>query len=138
MKILKKLCLVLCVALAVSAFAGCNRKNNVVSEEDMVIMEVNDEVMEITETTALLDYMNALSEADELTFTISDGMITSVNGKENFMSSYWMIYTDDAENGNESWGTITYKEKVYLSATLGAGDLVIKDGCTYILAYQSF
>lgn len=137
MKLLKKICLILCVALAVSAFAGCNR-NNVVSEEDMVIMEVNDEVMEITETTALLDYMNALSDAGELTFTISDGMITSVNGKENSMNSYWMIYTDDAENGNESWGTITYKEKVYLSATLGAGELVIKDGCTYILAYQSF
>lgn len=137
MKILKKLYLVLCVALAVSAFAGCNR-NNVVSEEDMVIMEVNDEVMEITETTTLLDYMNALSDDGELTFTISDGMITSVNGKENSMNSYWMIYTDDAENGNESWGTITYKEKVYLSATLGAGELKIKSGCTYILAYQSF
>ena len=137
MKLLKKICLILCVALAVSAFAGCNR-DTVVSEDDMVIIHANNEFMEITYTTTLLDYMNALSDAGELTFTISDGMITSVNGKENFMSSYWMIYTDDTEKWDESWGKITYNDKEYLSASFGAGDLVIKDGCTYILAYQSF
>ena len=137
MKLLKKICLILCVALAVSAFAGCNR-DTVVSEDDIVIIHANNEFMEITYTTTLVDYMNALSDAGELTFNISDGMITSINGKEASMNSYWMLYTDDVENGDESWGTYTYNEKVYLSAKLGAGSLIVKDGCTYVWAYQTF
>ena len=133
MKLIKKIGLILLAALVVLPFAGCNRDNDV-SE---VAIEVSGDVMELTETTTLLDYMNALSEAGDLTFTISDGMVTSINGKENSMNSYWMIYTDDVENGDKNW-TYTYNEKVYLSAKLGAGSLIVKDGCTYVWAYQSF
>ena len=49
-----------------------------------------------------------------------------------------MLYTDDSENSNTAWGQIEYDGKIYGSAALGAGELVIKDGLTYIWYYQAF
>ena len=51
--------------------------------------------------------------------------------------TYWMLYTDDSENSNTAWGQIEYDGKIYGSAALGAGELVIKDGLTYIWYYQA-
>ena len=82
--------------------------------------------------------MNKLVERGELEFTAADGMVTSIGGKANTTNSYWMLYTDDAENSNEDWGTAEYEGKTYLSATLGYESLPIKEGCTYIWMYQTF
>ena len=49
-----------------------------------------------------------------------------------------MLYTDDAENSNDAWGTVVYEGKTYASATLGAESLVIAEDCVYIWVYTKF
>ena len=59
--------------------------------------------------------MNYLKDQGELTFEISGGMISSIEGKENPLdySSCWMLYTSDKEMSNTEWGTIEYDGKTY-------------------------
>lgn len=90
------------------------------------------------EGKTLKDYMEYLQDGGELTFTVSGGMVTSINGKSNTTKSYWLLYTDDAENSEEAWGTFEYEGEIYASATLGAEALTVKQGHTYIWAYQTF
>lgn len=85
-----------------------------------------------------LEYMDVLQNANELTYEIKDGMIVALNGKANTTNSYWMLYTSDSEHANSEWGTAEYNGNVYGSATLGATELPIKDGCIYIWVYQTF
>ncbi len=130
---------VLAVIMAVM-FAACRNNNptgGVTGNDDKVVITINVEYMEITEDTTLLDYMNKLEENGEISFIISDGMITEINGVKNGSSTYWMLYTDDSENSNTAWGQIEYDGKIYGIAALGAGELVIKDGLTYIWYYQA-
>jgi hypothetical protein len=86
----------------------------------------------------VLEYMSQMEENGELSFTIENGMITKINGTKNGTNSYWMLYTNDAENSNTAWGTYEYKENTYGSAVLGAESLQIKAGSTYIWLYQTF
>ena len=129
-KIVKLLTLILALTLAL-CFTACGKN------PDIVAIKANSSEYQIEDKT-LIEFMEILSEDGKLTYTFSDGMITSVNGVENGLSSFWMIYTDDAENSNSSWGFIEYKGKEYYSAMFGAGELPVKDGATYILAYQTF
>ena len=85
-------------------------------------------------------YMDELQKEGEITFIKSGGMLVSVNGKAND-SDYnpcWMLYTSDAENSNFAWGSVEYQGKVYLSASLGMDELIVKNGETYIWWYQTF
>ena len=82
--------------------------------------------------------MNKLKTDGALEFEVKDGMITSIFNKANTSSSFWMIYSSDKELSNETWGSVTVEEKTYSSAILGVESLPIKDGATYVLAYQTF
>lgn len=133
------------VVACVCAFAGCSLKDakepHVLKESDKyIVITVAADQMTLTENTTLADYMASLKEDGELTYEIKDGMITSVNGIANAAdySSCWMLYTSDADNANEAWGTVDYKDNVYGSAMFGAETLKVKDGCLYIWLYQSF
>jgi hypothetical protein len=96
--------------------------------------------MELTDTTTLVEYMNALKEDGALDFEMKNGMVSSVNGIENpaDWSSCWMLYTSDTDNANTAWGEVEYKGEVYGSAILGAEALTIKEGCLYIWIFQAF
>lgn len=120
-------------ALALLALAGCH-KSSVTTEEDVVVIRVSAE----QDGMALLAVMEELQEAGELSFTVSDGMITELNGTKQTLSSYWMLYTNDQENANEQWGTHEYEGEVLGSATLGAGELAVKAGCVYLWSFESF
>ena len=82
--------------------------------------------------------MDFLFFKQKMAYEMSDGMVTSINGKANTTNSYWMLYTSDAENANNSWGTVEYEGNTYGSAMYGADSLTIKDGCLYIWEYQTF
>lgn len=135
------------LALSAFAFAACAPKT-VVVDETAVIITPSDKILPITENTVLADYMDKLVERGELTYEFSTSpdmvtgedmkMITSLNGKANAGSSYWMLYTDDTENSSADWGTTEYDGKTFRSATLGFASLPVKAGCTYIWVYQSF
>ncbi len=109
-------------------FAACNKT------PDPVAITVSDS----TEGETLYEYMCELEEKGELSFSSNDGMITQLNGVSNTTNSYWMLYTDDAENSNTAWGTYEYEGKTLGSAKLGASSLVVVDGCVYVWVYETF
>ena len=133
--------LLLAVVMSVCMLVGCDKegtaKAQIVSKSDtMVVMKVNE-----TEGFAtLLDAMNYLKEEGQLTFELTGGMISSIEGKANpaDWSACWMLYTSDTEMSNAEWGTITYEEKTYGSAILGAEGLKVSAGEYYIWSYDTF
>lgn len=123
--------LVIAASFAAVACSG----NTVTADENTVVITVKGE-QENGKTLAR--YMDELVSQGELVYTFSDGMVTSINGKANTTNSYWMLYTSDTENANEQWGVFEYEGKHYGSATLGASELIVKENCLYIWAYQTF
>ena len=154
MKILKKVLVVLVALSVLLCFASCTKKNETVLSKDpslakglvkvdgnMVIITVDSNYLDITETTVLLDYMKALKVDGALDYTLSnDGMVTAINGQENpaDWSKCWMLYSNDAELSNEAWGFVTVDGVTYFSAVLGAETLPIKDGKIYVWEFKSF
>ncbi len=135
---MKKLTKILTIILAITclfAFTAC--KKPVVVDGDSVIITARSSEYDI-EGKTLAEFMVIIGEDDKLEYEVKDGMVTSINGKSNITNSYWMLYTDDTENSNEAWGTVEYDGKTYASASLGATDLIVKDGATYIWVYQTF
>ena len=114
---------------------GCNKDPLVLKESDTFVVITADTDEDLT----LIEYINSLDEYKDM-FVIESGMITSIDGVSNApdWSSCWMIYTSDSEMSNTGWGEVEYKDNVYGSATLGASELKVKNGCLYIFVYQSF
>lgn len=122
--------------LSVVCFASCTKTVKI--DGDYVVIVAKD----VAADTTLADYMETL-QADgdnEFTFTLENGMVTSINGKANpaDYSSCWMLYTSDEDNSNTAWGTAEYDGKTYGSAMYGAEELVVAEGETYIWWYQTF
>ena len=115
------------------ALAGC-KKSPVTADENTVVIQASAEHGGKT----LLSVMEELQEAGELSFTVSDGMVVELNGTKQTPSSYWMLYTSDEESANEQWGTFEYEGEVLGSAVSGAGELIVKEGCLYIWAFENF
>jgi len=88
----------------------------------------------------LIDVMERAKTDGDLTFEISGGMVTSIEGKANAadFSACWMLYTSDAEMSNAEWGTITVGEKTLGSAIVGAEALPVVVGALYVWDYQTF
>ena len=90
----------------------------------------------------LKDYMSKIKADGGFDYTEKDGMITSINGKENALdwSACWMLYTSDGDfKDNSEWGTqITVGETTCYSAVLGYASLPITDGCIYVWNYDKF
>ena len=94
----------------------------------------------ILEGETLLEYMYAMEEEGEIEFSLSNGMITAINGTEN-AATYnpcWMLYTSDTEYSNGAWGSYEHEGQTLFSATLGASELPAKSGEIYVWVYQSF
>ncbi|MGN0805908.1 MAG: hypothetical protein ACI4MC_02620 [Candidatus Coproplasma sp.] len=137
MKDFKKrwLALLLFAAMAVFGviFVACNKSNVDANDERVAITVVN-----ATEGETLAEYMEGLQENGELTFTVSNGMVTAINGVSQTTNIYWMLYTSDTDNANTAWGTYEYDGQQLGSATLGAETLTVKDGCVYVWVYTKF
>ena len=110
-----------------------------------VIVEKSDTmvVIKVEKTegeTTLTGVMNALKEQGELSFTLSGGMLTELNGRANpnDFSACWMLYTSDTELSNSAWGTVEYNGQAMGSAIVGADTLPVKDGAYYVWSFQAF
>ncbi len=131
------------IASFIAVFACCfavackNGKEPVKADENTVVITATDSSFDFNGQT-LKVYMDHLQEKEKLTYSISNGMVTAINGKSNTTNSYWMLYTNDTENSNDAWGTLEYEDNIYGSATGGAETIVIKEDCIYIWAYQTF
>ena len=128
------LSLIACVALAFS-LTGCKSIGTVTTDGDAVIIEVSSSY---DESATLLDYMQKLEDEGELDFTIKNGMVTEIGGKENTLNSFWMLYTSDTEHANNAWGEYEHDGQVFGSATLGASELNVNPGCVYVWVYTTF
>lgn len=118
--------------------AACSgAKEPIKADENTVVITATDSSFDFDGKT-LKAYMDHLQDQKKFTYTVSDGMVTSINGKSNTTNSYWMLYTSDSENANQAWGEFEYEDSLYGSATLGAESLIVKEGCIYIWAYQTF
>lgn len=122
---------------ACGIIVACGNKKPIRADENTVMIVASDTSFDF-ENKTLKDYMEYLQENGKLTFSASNGMVTSMNGKSNTNNSFWMLYTSDSENANETWGTFDLEGSVYGSSTLGMEALFVKEGCIYIWAFQTF
>lgn len=139
-KRLFNLLLVLILSLSM-LLSGCQKEPLVIKDsETCIVIKVTEDVLADNADMLLIDYMNQLAQEGELSCSISNGMITSINGIENpaDFSSCWMLYTSDADNANTAWGTVEYEGVEYGSAISGAEALKIKPDQLYIWVFQSF
>lgn len=138
---MKKLLLTLLTFVLLFSMVACGGETHVIKETDeKIIITVSSKQMELTDSTTLLEYMQSLKKDGEFEFEIVNGMITSINGIENpaDWSSCWMLYTNDTELSNSTWGTAEYNGETFGSAIVGAEELIVKNGYKYIWYYQSF
>ena len=120
--------LLLCVVLCCAFLCGCDNVG-----KKVVLMPQSEFVGQ-----TLSVFMESEKEHGRLDFVIENGMVVSIDGVKNTTNTYWILYTDDAENSDTSWGTIEHDGKIYVSATLGTESLVIEKDCTYIWVFTKF
>ena len=136
---MKRKLIALCTALMILFisvfFAACGGSKK---EVEPIAIDLTGTVVEEGET--LLDIMKDRKAEGKLTFEMTDGMITSINGVANSITynPCWMLYTSDKETSSEEWGTVEYGGKTLGSATVGAESLLVKTGEIYVWVYQSF
>lgn len=137
MKTTKILSLIVLAAVVLAVLCGCSSPVDMTETE--VIVKAEGKLTEGCET--LEDYMAALQEAGKLSYVASDGMVTEINGKKADYAAdktNWMLYTDDEENSNSAWGTYEHDGKTLASASLGMGDLPLKEGAVYVWVIVKF
>ena len=120
---------------------ACRSEPLVIKDSDTyIVVKTTQEAMGEETDMLLIEYMEKLKQKGELEFSVSNGMITSINGIENpaDYSSCWMLYTSDEENANAAWGVVEYDGKQYGSAVSGAETLKIKPGQLYIWVFKAF
>ena len=133
--------LVMAVLAGMFLFTACQNEKLVIKDSDTyIVSKTTEKAIDGATDMTLMDYMETLKEKGELEFSVSNGMITSINGIDNpaDYSSCWMLYTSDEDNANVAWGTAEYEGKEYGSAISGAETLKIKADQLYIWVYKSF
>ena len=126
----------LCVLAACKKEGGSVKATVVETTDTMVVIRVD----EVEGDTTLLQAMEELQKAGELSFTLSGTMVTGINGKANDADydPCWMLYTSDTELANTEWGTVDYDGKTFGSAIVGAEALTLSEGAYYVWCYKSF
>lgn len=71
-------------------------------------------------------------------FTFENGMLVKLDGRKNGNRHYWMLFTSDAQSSNCMWGTYRLGDQTLGSATVGATELIVKVGETYLWSYEKF
>ena len=129
--------LMLVLLSVVVCFSACKNVDGYPAKDgDTVILTVTQEHDGVT---FLADYMEYVSGSEELSsYVINDGMVVVINDLRAIGNVYWMLYTDDSEYSNNAWGSVTLDGVTYYSATLGAEELPVKMGCTYVWMAQAF
>ena len=149
---MKKLIPVVAIVLILLvALCACNQKEPTKIDEpttpatDSSVINVSDTTIVLAPTSdyvgqTLLSFMQASTLKGLLEFSLTNGMVTSINGKENTAdySKCWMLYTSDENMANTAWGTVEYQGNVYGSAVKGVTELNIIENGLYIWVYTTF
>lgn len=128
--------------VACTPSAGDDARSYPVTENtaELVVFTAPDDL----EPISLKEYLDGLTAAGTLTYTIADGMITSLNGTENVTGaaggSYWMIYCDLLEKDGVIYAdpaySYSYNGLALASSSYGAEGLPVLAGYTYALVYE--
>ena len=133
---MKKVSLLLGLLLVFVAttMVACKPKKVVATEGTVCIS-----VIEKEDCNTLLEYMQILEDAGELTFEHQDGFVTSINGRANTDNGYWLLYTDITEKTlATSDFTYEYEGKTLNSALYGAAEMPILRNQIYVWVYSIF
>ena len=136
-KVLAIVLLVAIVACLSVALTACGKKY-VQQTDTAIYFTVDEKLMKDAGCEKLIDYLNALVEKKQLTYSAPDmggyKMIVTINDRtaDAAKGEYWFIYSDDEEFSNEEWGTCELNGKTYKSTTDGIEQLTIKAGKTYV------
>lgn len=139
---MKRKIIVILSFLFLFVFCGCNpsglshAKYSVESTENVVVITVE----EVKDAKFLMDIMEQAKADEKLAFEVSNGMITSINGKVNpaDWSYCWMLYTSDSSMASTEYGTYEYEGQTLGGAVLGVEALPVVDGEIYVWVYQKF
>lgn len=150
---MKKLIPVVAIVLILLvALCACNQQKEPTKIDEPTTPASDSSVINVSDTTivlaptsdyvgqTLLSFMQASTLKGLLEFSLTNGMVTSINGKENTADSSkcWMLYTSDANMANTAWGTVEYQGNVYGSAVKGVTELNIIENGLYIWVYTTF
>ncbi len=135
-RLIKYIAVVVSLCTLACSLFGCGEREAVVISGDYVVITV--EADGVTDGATLKEYMDVLVSNGKLTYEIENGMVTSIGGTKASGHRYWMLYTDDIDFAVSAWGTCTYAEKTYGSASVGCETLPVTIGCTYIWYLQDF
>lgn len=140
--------LALIAVLSLSLLAACGEEEE--GEAECVIIFADSEnniVAEYKLTTTQKHLEGALRELDEkeasLAITNNSGYIEgfACNGTvygSAARNEYALLFCDDEQYTNPVWDTIELNGKTYASAAVGAADLPVKNGGTYVIAIRAF
>ena len=139
---MKRKIIVILSFLFLFVLCGCtpsgvsHAKYSVESTENVVVITVE----EVKDAKFLMDIMEQAKADEKLAFEVSNGMITSLNGKANpaDWSYCWILYTSDSSMASTEYGTYEYEGQILGSAVLGAETLPVVDGGIYVWVYQKF
>ncbi len=134
-KLIKSICLILTLVTLSVSFFGCSEPQKMQLDGDYLVITIDSETFKSGDT--LKSYMERLRQSERLDFVMSDGMVLSINGKKAEQNQFWALYHDDTEYSDNSFWC-EYNGKVYDTSIVGAGDLPVKVGCTYVWNLQTF
>lgn len=142
---------------AVCAFTGCGlddkskRKapsgGNVALDVRRVAFTATSNMLNLTETTSVKDYMDALAANGELVFSGTDGgygyFVQSFYDTKAEGNNYWAVYTDlvtldGVTYSDAQFGTVNYEGKTLYSASYGVSSLPCVEGYTYAFVYTTY
>ncbi|MCD8039961.1 MAG: hypothetical protein LUF82_00385 [Clostridia bacterium] len=164
-KKLTALLLALCAAVSIAALAACDDENGEVgggtdykillNSETAVVFTATEDVLTLSDSTSLKDYLDALVTLDQITYEGTESTygyyITSVNGnaeQSTYSDDYssgsgysWMIYTSLTELDGVTYATTdsytyTYDGVTYAYSSYGVTLLPCVEGYTYVLSYE--
>ena len=149
-----------CLAASLAAFAACATTDGPESGDGVdyglaVVFKASSDVMDITESSTMKDYMDALVEDGRLTYEGGESIygyyISSVCGvaEQTYYGdgySYgmsWSVYTDYATDDDgviyaTDYQTFDYNGKELWYASYGVSTLPCVEGCTYALVYEAW
>ena len=136
---MKKLWAILCGIIGLLFAVGCTPTGD--GEVRATVETTETQVAIVVEAVEgdvmLIDVMATLQEEGKLTFTTTaDGMVQSINGKENKAdwSAYWTLYISDAELSDMTYG-IEWNGQQLGFSNFGAESLPVVEGGVYVWQY---
>ncbi len=139
-KTLTAIMAIIIVLSCVLAFTACIN-DSIQLTDTAVFVTVGTKYMSDLKDKTLKNYLDVLVEKELISYELEGTMIVTINGvTANYEKdkTSWMIYSNDNENTDATWGTYEYEGVTYASTTLGIVDLPIKDGCTYVFVITQF